>query len=281
MDPITRPVSINGLRIGGADFMVIAGPCSIESRETFAVTAQSVAAHGAGMLRGGIFKIRTNPSSFQGLGRAAFEIVRSVRAQTGLPVVSELTDPRQIPELFDIVDMFQIGTRNMHNTVLLREVGASRKPVLLKRGFSATVEEWLLAAEYVADSGNPNVVLCERGIRTFERITRNTLDLAAVAYIKQNSRFPVLVDPSHGTGVRNLIAPMCRASAAVGADGLLLEVHCAPHQALSDADQALSLRDFAQIMRELEPLLPLFGRRLARPLRPSALSHEPVPSSTI
>jgi 3-deoxy-7-phosphoheptulonate synthase len=261
----TRPVSIAGLRFGGPEFVVIAGPCAIESLAQFSTVARAVKSSGAAMLRGGIYKLRTDPRSFQGLGSAAFDIVRKVRDETGLPIVSELTDPRQVAELYDVVDVFQIGARNMHNYSLLKEVAATRKPTLLKRGISAKVEEWLLAAEYLCAEGNNNVILCERGIRTFESVTRNTLDLSAVSYVKHNSRFPVIVDPSHGVGVPELIGPMCLAAAACGADGLILEVHHCPERALSDAQQALTPEEFGEIIEKLRPVLSAVKRSLAMP----------------
>ena len=214
------------------------------------------------MLRGGIFKLRTRPSSFQGLGESGYEIVRAVRDLTGLPMVAEITDPRQLPVLLDLVDVIQVGTRNMYNYSLLKELGAIRKPVLLKRGFSALVDEWLHAAEYVTLGGNPHVILCERGIRTFETKTRNTLDLASVAWIKRHSTLPVVVDPSHGTGRPELIEPMTLAAAAAGADGVLLEVHPQPARALSDGHQAIDFEQFAGLMERLTPVLSALGRPL-------------------
>lgn len=253
----THPVCI-----GAGEFVVIAGPCSIESREQFLETAQAVRTAGATMLRGGIFKMRTDPRSFQGLGEAAFPIAAEIRSKLGMPLVSEVTDPRQIGTLGEVVDMFQVGARNMHNYELLKELGRCGKPVLVKRGFSARVDEWLAAGEYVRHGGNQNVVLCERGIRTFETVTRNTLDLSAVAFVKANSDLPVIVDPSHGVGVRNLIKPMCLAAAAAGADGLLLEVHPRPVEALSDGKQALTVEDFNDIMRDVSRVLSALGRRM-------------------
>jgi len=206
------------------------------------------------VLRGGAFKPRTSPYSFQGLGRRALEYLAEVREETGLPVISEVTDAAEV-ELFDrYVDVLQVGSRNMHNFVLLRAVGQSRRPVLLKRGFGATIEEWLLAAEYVLASGNTNVILCERGIRTFETATRNTLDLSAVPVLRARTHLPIVADPSHGTGQRPLVAPMALASAAVGADGLLIEVHPDPANAKSDGDQSLSFGEFGELMDELRRL---------------------------
>lgn len=252
---ISRTVRVGNVTFGGGHFTVIAGPCSIESREQFLTTAQAVKESGAVMLRGGLFKLRTRPDAFQGHGLSVLQAVREVKAVTGLALVSEVTDPRQLESLDGVVDMYQVGSRNMHNYALLKELGKTQTPVLLKRGFSALIEEWLLAARYVTDEGNPNVVLCERGIRTFERATRNTLDLGAVAFVKENSDFPVIVDPSHGVGVRNLIPAMCLASAAAGADGLIVEVHPTPKTALSDGFQALTLSDFDRLMGRLRPLL--------------------------
>jgi 3-deoxy-7-phosphoheptulonate synthase len=209
---------------------------------------------GATLLRGGAFKPRTSPYAFQGLGVEGLRLLAEAREETGLPIISEITDPAQV-ELFDeYVDMLQVGSRNMHNFVLLQAVGQSHKPVLLKRGFGATIDEWLLAAEYVLSSGNPNVVLCERGIRTFETATRNTLDLSAVPVLRQRTHLPIMVDPSHGTGQRALVGPMALAGAAVGADGLLIEVHPDPPTAKSDGDQSLSFAEFGELMDELRRL---------------------------
>ncbi len=248
--------------IGGKEFVVIAGPCSIESHEQFSHIAHHVRRAGAAMLRGGIFKMRTHAKSFQGLGEQAYPIAREIKRQTGMTLISEITDPRQIGPMGEVIDMFQVGARNMHNYELLKELGKTQVPVMIKRGFSALVEEWVAAADYVRNAGNPHVVLCERGIRTFEKVTRNTLDLSAVAWARANTDLPVFVDPSHGTGVRNLIGPMCLAAAAAGADGLLLEVHHAPESALSDGKQALTLQDFDKIMADLKRMLPALDRKL-------------------
>jgi 3-deoxy-7-phosphoheptulonate synthase len=238
----------------GEEVVVMAGPCSVESREQLHSTARWVRREGARVLRGGAFKPRTSPYAFQGLGIPALEILAEARDETGMPVVSEVTDPGQI-EVFDrYVDVLQVGSRNMHNFVLLRAVGQSRHPVLLKRGFGATIEEWLLAAEYVLSSGNPSVILCERGIRTFETATRNTLDLSAVPVLRGKTHLPIVIDPSHGTGQRELVAPMALAGAAVGADGLLIEVHPDPANARSDGDQSLSFDEFGELMDELRRL---------------------------
>jgi len=261
MTPRTHPVQVGSFTVGGPEFTVIAGPCSIESLEQFLETATFVGEHGAVMLRGGMFKLRTNPSSFQGMGRDAFDIVREVKTRTGLPFVSEVTDPRQIGDFLELVDMFQVGSRNMHNYALLKELGMVKKPILLKRGFSGLVSEWLYSAEYVVKHGNPQVILCERGIRTFETSTRNTFDLNSVAFVKRNSHFPVIADPSHATGATDLVTPMALAAAAAGADGLIVEVHPRPSEALSDGFQALTLPMFKDLMTKLERLLVALDRK--------------------
>lgn len=258
----TQNVKLGSLSIGNGDFSIIAGPCSIESKEQFLETAQFVRENGGTLLRGGMFKLRTNPDSFQGLEDKAFQIVKDVKEQVGLPFISEVTDPRQIGDMDQVVDAFQVGSRNMHNYALLKELGKTNKPVLLKRGFAGLVKEWLLSAEYIRKHGNPNVILCERGIRTFENATRNTLDLNAVAYVKANSDLPIIVDPSHGTGVRELVTPMSLAAAAAGADGIMVEVHPRPDEALSDGFQALNFDDFKSLTHKLNTLLPALDRKL-------------------
>ncbi|OFZ31705.1 MAG: 3-deoxy-7-phosphoheptulonate synthase [Bdellovibrionales bacterium RIFCSPHIGHO2_01_FULL_40_29] len=255
-------VQVGNVKIGGPQFTVIAGPCSIESEGQFRQTSESVKKSGAALLRGGIWKMRTSPKSFQGLGQSAFDFIKKVKNETGLGLVSEVTDIRQIEEISPFVDAFQVGARNMHNYSLLKELGHQPKPVLLKRNFSAFIDEWLKAADYVAQGGNQNVILCERGIRTFETATRNTLDLNAVVYAKKNSHFPVVVDPSHAVGISELVAPLCFAAAAAGADGLIVEVHPEPAKALSDGDQALTLEGFDKMMKQLEKVLNAFDRTL-------------------
>jgi 3-deoxy-7-phosphoheptulonate synthase len=262
--PKTQVVSVGDVAIGAGKFTVIAGPCSIESHDLFSETAQAVKKRGAVLLRGGVWKMRTSPQAFQGLGASAFDFIKEVLQQTGLSFVAEITDPRQMELLEPIVSMYQVGSRNMHNYALLRELGQSKHPVLLKRGFAAYVDEWIKAAEYVHVGGNPNVILCERGIRTFETATRNTLDLNAVAYIKSRTSFPVIVDPSHAVGVRDLVSPLALAAAAVGADGIIVEVHPRPAQALSDGPQALTFDDFQQLMQQLEKLTEALGRPLQK-----------------
>jgi 3-deoxy-7-phosphoheptulonate synthase len=255
-------VQIGNIQIGGPQFTVIAGPCSIESEDQFRTTSLAVKKSGASLLRGGIWKMRTSPKSFQGLGESSFDFIKKVKKEIGLALVSEVTDIRQVEEISDFVDAFQIGARNMHNYSLLKELGKQPKPVLLKRNFSAYIDEWLKAAEYIAQGGNNNVILCERGIRTFETATRNTLDINAVVYAKKHSSFPVIVDPSHAVGIADLVSPLCYAAAAAGADGIIVEVHPDPSKALSDGDQALTLEKFDTMMIQLKKVLHAFDRTL-------------------
>ena len=248
-------VQIDGVQIGGPDVVVIAGPCSVESREQLLQTAHAVKRAGASMLRGGAYKPRTSPYDFQGLGIEALKILSEAKKETGLPIVTEVMSTEDIDVISEHTDMLQVGARNMQNFALLRRLATSNKPVLLKRGPSATVKEWLLAAEYLLSGGNRNVVLCERGIKTFESEMRNTFDLAAVALARDLSHLPVVADPSHGTGKQSLIAPVSRAAVAVGADGLIIEVHPCPERALSDGPQSLDFDGFEKVMRGLaEPL---------------------------
>ncbi len=248
-------VRIGPVELGlGSEMVVMAGPCAVESREQLLETARAVSREGARILRGGAWKPRTSPYSFQGLGVPALKLLAEARDVTGLPIISEVTDPADV-EIFDEhVDILQVGARNMQNFALLKAAGQSRRAVLLKRGLSATIEEWLLAAEYILAAGNPNVILCERGIRTFETATRNTLDLSAVPVLRSRTHLPIVVDPSHGTGHRSLVGPMAMAGAAVGADGLLIEVHPDPTNALSDGDQSLAFDEFGALMDELRRL---------------------------
>jgi 3-deoxy-7-phosphoheptulonate synthase len=247
----TTVVRVAGVPIGAGNLVVIAGPCSVESRRQILDSARHVKAAGAHMLRGGAYKPRTSPYEFQGLGPKALEWLAEARQASGLPVVTEVLSPEDVDLVGKHADLLQVGARNMQNYALLRRLATSRKPVLLKRGPAATIREWLLAAEYLLAGGNPNVVLCERGIRTFETAMRNTLDLAGVALVKDLSHLPVLVDPSHGTGQRRLVPPASRAAAAVGADGLLIEVHPCPDQALSDGAQSLDPGQFRALMKTL------------------------------
>ena len=260
-----RLTSINGDSIGrtviavgnvkfGEDFVVIAGPCSVESEEQTIKTAQEVKEAGANMLRGGAFKPRTSPYDFQGLGLQGLKILEKAKQETGLPIVTEVTDPRDVSWVSEYADVLQIGTRNMQNFSLLKEVGKLDKPVLLKRGMYSTLKEWLNCAEYILAEGNPNVILCERGIRTFETYTRNTLDLSIVPSVKEVSHLPIVVDPSHGTGRLSIIEPMSLAATAAGADGIIIEVHYNPSEALCDKDQAMPPAMFAGLMRKLRAL---------------------------
>ena len=251
--------------LGGRGVVVIAGPCSVEGPAMLRATAGAVRAAGASALRGGAFKPRSSPYAFQGLGDAALEMLAQVRAETGLPVVTEVVDPRDVERVAAVADVLQVGTRNMHNVPLLAEVGRSGVPVLLKRGFAARLDEFLLAAEYVMAAGNRDVILCERGIRTFETATRNTLDVAAVPVLKAETHLPVVVDPSHAGGRRALVAPLAYAAVAAGADGLLVEVHPEPDAALSDGDQSLAPDAFAEMMRGLLPFAEAAGRTVAAP----------------
>lgn len=255
-------VEIGNIKVGGPDFVVMAGPCSIENEKQFSDTAEAVKKSGAAILRGGIWKMRTSASAFQGLGSDAFQLIENIKKRTGMPLISEVTDMRQIEQIHDIVDAYQIGARNMHNYSLLKELGLQKKPVLLKRGFSAFIDEWIKAADYILNGGNPNVILCERGIRTFETATRNTLDLNAVVYAKAKTKLPVVVDPSHAVGIADLVTPLCYASAAAGADGIIVEVHPNPSEALSDGAQALTFDKFNSMMFQLEKVLNAFEKKL-------------------
>ncbi len=261
-------VHIGSVAIGGPDVVVIAGPCSVESRQQLLDTAHAVRRAGATMLRGGAYKPRTSPYEFQGLGLEALKILREAKQETGLPVVTEVMSTEDVDIICEHVDMLQVGARNMQNFALLRRLATVKKPILLKRGPSATVKEWLLAAEYLLSGGNSQVVLCERGIRTFETEMRNTIDLAAVALARDLSHLPVVADPSHGTGKQSLIAAVSRAAVAVGADGLIIEVHPCPERALADGPQSLDFSGFEKVMRALtQPL-----RRAATTPAPAGLS---------
>ncbi|MDH7486706.1 MAG: 3-deoxy-7-phosphoheptulonate synthase [Anaerolineae bacterium] len=260
--PEDTVVSLNGIRIGGKAVVVMAGPCAVESRQQLLEIAQAVKAAGATILRGGAFKPRTSPYSFQGLGLEGLEILAEARAQTGLLVVTEVVSPDQVPLVGTYADILQIGARNMQNYALLQAVGKAHKPVLLKRGMMSTIEELLMSAEYILSQGNERLMLCERGIRTFETYTRNTLDINAVPLLKQLTHLPVIVDPSHGTGKWELVTAVSRAAVAAGADGLLIEVHNHPEQALSDGAQSLKPERFAELMTELRRVAEAVGRTL-------------------
>jgi 3-deoxy-7-phosphoheptulonate synthase len=255
-------IDVNGRKIGDQYFGLIAGPCTVEYREQTLETARAVAAAGATMLRGGAFKPRTSPYTFQGLGDDALEILQEAREETGLPVVTELMDPRHVEAVLEAADVIQIGARNMQNFLLLAEVGRADKPVLLKRGPSASVEELLMAAEYVAKEGNDRIILCERGIKTFETTTRYTLDLGSVAVLKNETHLPVIVDPSHAAGKRELVLPLARAAAAVGADGIIVESHPRPEEALCDGPQQIPTAEFADFAREVAAVAALMGKQI-------------------
>ena len=255
-------VKVGDVEIGGDRIVVIAGPCSVESREQLLETAREIGPAGASMIRGGAFKPRTLPYSFQGLGEEGLKILAEARDMYGLPVVTEVMSPDEVDLVEKYADVLQIGARNVQNFALLKRVGRSRKPVLLKRGMSSTVEEWLGAAEYILHGGNEDVILCERGLRSFGKITRFTLDLAIVPLLKEVSHLPVIVDPSHGTGQRSLVSPMARAAVAAGADGLIVEVHPRPEEAKSDGAQSLTPDGFRVLMKELRPVVEAMERTL-------------------
>jgi 3-deoxy-7-phosphoheptulonate synthase len=255
-------VNINRVEAGGRNIVIIAGPCAVENREQLNLSADAVHLAGAKVLRGGAFKPRSSPYKFQGLGEEGLIMLREVSDRTGLPVVTEVMDTRQVELVARYADMLQIGSRNMQNYPLLKEAGMLRMPVLLKRGMMATIEEFLLAAEYVLSQGNDQVILCERGIRTFETTTRNTLDLSAVPVLKRLCHLPVIVDPSHGTGHRWMVPAMAKAAIAVGADGLIVEVHCKPEEALCDGQQSLSPDEFTLMMNDLKKVAIAVGREI-------------------
>ncbi len=258
-------VKIGRIEIGGDEVIVMAGPCSVESRDQIERSAESVARAGASVIRGGAFKPRSSPYAFQGLGEEGLQLLRQAADRNGLLVVSEVMDQTQISMVAKYADILQVGARNMQNFNLLRELGKLRKPVLLKRGISATIEELLLSAEYILAGGNYEVILCERGIRTFETYTRNTMDISAIPVVKKLSHLPIIADPSHGTGRRDKVAPMARAAVAAGADGLILEVHPDPDHALSDGAQSLYPGQFVELMAQLRIIAPAVGRRVAQP----------------
>jgi len=262
-------VNIGDISFGTSDIVIIAGPCAVESSRQLIETAGFVRKAGANILRGGAFKPRSSPYSFQGLGEEGLKILSEARHQTGLPFVTEVMDTRQVELVSQYADMLQVGSRNMQNFVLLKEVGMQKKPVLLKRGMMATIEEFLLAAEYILNQGNDQVVLCERGIRTFETTTRNTLDLSAVPVLKHLSHLPVIVDPSHGTGHRWLVPTMALAAIAAGADGLIIEVHYNPEEALCDGHQSINPEEFSALITDLDKIAQAVDRKIVKP-QPSA-----------
>jgi len=256
-------VEVNGSKIGGKDVVVMAGPCTIENEKQLFETARVVARAGAKVLRGGAYKPRSSPYSFQGMGVEGLKLLRAAGKEFGLATVSEVMEISQIETMLEYVDILQVGARNMQNFNLLSAVGQTRKPVLLKRGMSATIQEWLLATEYIMSGGNTKVILCERGIRTFETYTRNTLDLSAIPVVHKLSHLPIIVDPSHATGLRDKVMPMARAAVAAGADGLLIEVHVEPEKALCDGPQSLYPEQFVELMDELRIIVPAVRRTLA------------------
>lgn len=253
-------VRVGDVGIGGSQLVVIAGPCAIEGFDQFLSTAEEVKRQGAKILRGGAYKPRTSPYAFRGKGEDGLGILSEVKRITGLPVVTEVMDIRDLDKILDVADMLQIGSRNMQNFSLLSEVGKTRVPVLLKRGLAATMEEWLLAAEYILTEGNEDVVLCERGIRSFETYTRNTVDISAIPAMKELSHLPILLDPSHGTGKWSLVHPVALAGVAAGADGIMVEVHPNPEEAMSDGAQSLNFEHFADLMRDIKPIAHAVGR---------------------
>lgn len=275
--PITKPYKLastefhpkpttvaiqGGLGIGNGSFVVMAGPCSVEDEAQIVKTAKAVKKSGAQVLRGGAYKPRSSPYDFQGLAEEGLRLLEIARDETGLPLVTEILSQRDVERLERSADILQVGARNVQNFALLKELGQVKKPVLLKRGMSTTIKEWLLSAEYILSEGNPNVILCERGIRTFETATRNTLDISAVPVLREQTHLPIVIDPSHGTGVRNFVPAMAMAATAAGADGLMIEVHPDPEHALSDGPQSLTLEMFAAMMEKLKPLVELMGKRL-------------------
>ena len=261
--PENSVIDVGGVLIGGENLVVMAGPCAVESREQLLESAHIVKNAGAQILRGGAYKPRTSPYSFQGLEEQGLKYLAEARAETGLKIVTEVVDTQSVPVVAEYADVLQIGARNMQNFQLLKSAGRSGKPVLLKRGIAATIDEWLNAAEYIMNEGNYQVIMCERGIRTFETYTRNTLDLSAVAVLKNICHLPVIADPSHGTGHWKLVRPMARAAVAAGADGLIVEVHPKPDEAMSDGMQSLTPENFSELMNELRGLVRVMGRKLA------------------
>jgi 3-deoxy-7-phosphoheptulonate synthase len=255
-------INVNGIEIGGNEIIIIAGPCAVENREQLLETAKAVRSAGANILRGGAFKPRTSPYSFQGLGEEGLRYLSQAREVTGLPVVTEVMDTRQMELVCEYTDIIQIGSRSMHNFPLLREAGKCRKPVLFKRGLMATIDEYLNAAEYILSEGNREIILCERGIRTFETSTRNTLDLSAVPILKRRTHLPVIIDPSHATGHSWLVPAMAKAAIAAGADGVMVEVHNKPLEALSDGPQSLYPDEFVKLVKDIDNIAKAIGRRL-------------------
>lgn len=260
--PNSSIIKVDDRQFGGGKIGVIAGPCSVENEDQIVSIAKKVKASGASFLRGGAFKPRTSPYSFQGLGYEGLELLRIAKQETGLPIVSEILSENMVDRFARDVDVIQVGARNMQNFMLLKELGKTKKPILLKRGLSATIEEWLMSAEYIMSEGNPNIILCERGIRTFEKYTRNTLDISAVPSIKRMSHLPIIVDPSHATGMGWMVMPMARAAVAADADGIMIEVHNDPEHALSDGNQSITPEEFNELMNSLRIISGAVGRRI-------------------
>ncbi|NLN65978.1 MAG: 3-deoxy-7-phosphoheptulonate synthase [Clostridiaceae bacterium] len=261
-NPAPSVIKVKDFTIGGGNFSIVAGPCSVEGREQILETARFLKSCGVHFLRGGTFKPRTSPYAFQGLGLEGLQYLKEAADETGMAIITEVTSLRTLEIALDHVDVFQIGARNMHSFELLKEVGKTGKPVVLKRGLSATIDEWLNAAEYIMTGGNSQVILCERGIRTFETATRNTLDISAVPVIQQKSHLPILIDPSHASGVREYVPALCRAAVSVGADGIMVEVHPQPAKAFSDGAQSLNFEQFESLLNVLKPLAEICGKEL-------------------
>jgi 3-deoxy-7-phosphoheptulonate synthase len=261
--PEDTVLKVGGLSIGGGELVVIAGPCAVETEEQVLATARAVRAAGAHILRGGAFKPSTSPYSFRGLGEEGLKILALARRETGMPLITEVMTPQDVELVAKYADILQVGARNMQNFILLDEVGKVNKPVMLKRGMSATIQEWLLSAEYILSQGNRQLMLCERGIRTFETYTRNTMDISAIPIIKKLSHLPIIADPSHGTGKWYLVSPLAVAAVAAGADGLMIEVHPTPDTALKDGAQSLTFENFGRLMAQVAPVVAAMGRRLA------------------
>src|SRR5215831_17761036 len=266
-------IRVNGLEVGGGEFIVMAGPCSVESERQIMETAEAVAAAGARMLRGGAFKPRTSPYDFQGMEEEGLKLLRKARQATGLGIITEVMSDRDVGLVAEYADCMQVGARNMQNFALLKSLGSCGRPVLLKRGMSSTIKELLMSAEYVVAHGNPNVLLCERGIRTFETATRNTCDIAAIPVLNELTHLPVILDPSHATGKRSLVPAVSRAGVAIGADGLIVEVHPAPEKAISDGAQSLDLAQFEKMMRELQPYIALWNESRKREVASAAVGR--------
>jgi len=263
-EPENTVIDVGGVKIGGKELVVMAGPCAAETRKQVMSTARAVKAAGARILRGGAFKPSTSPYSFRGLGEEGLKLLAAAKEETGLPLITEVLTPQDVELVVKYADILQVGARNMQNFILLDEVGQAKKPVMLKRGLSATIQEWLLAAEYILAQGNRQLILCERGIRTFETYTRNTMDVSAIPIVHKETHLPIIADPSHGTGKWDLVIPLALASVAAGADGLMIEVHPTPDTALKDGAQSLTFEHFGELMRQVAPVAKAVGRTMAK-----------------